>query len=349
MPEGDSLYRLAHKLAPALEGQLVTSIELPRSDLPTRHLVGRAITKVTAQGKNLLVYFEEGSVLHVHLRMNGVMHLYPLGPNGAVFRRSRSKAVVILTVPGWTAVCYEAPTVRLLRARDLPVDRRLAALGPDLLGETFDEDEALARLRLRDAQPIGVAVMDQAAVAGIGNVYKSEILFLHRLDPFAPVGAFTDEELRDVLRTARRLLQKNVAPKPFGKDDPFFQAYVGRRVTRPLSEVGKGPVSVYGRLKHACFDCGDVIVMERQGEQQRSTYFCPTCQPRRVFREAAPDGSLRESGPAEALASSSGGEAGRSSSPAASARPSLPARTSDRGPGSRPARTSPRSPGGSRR
>jgi len=349
VPEGDSLYRLAHKLAPALEGQLVASIELPRSDLPTRHLVGRAITKITAQGKNLLVFFEEGSVLHVHLRMNGVMHLYPTGPNAAVFRRSRRQAVVILTVPGWTAVCYDAPTVRLLRARDLPVDRRLAALGPDLLGESFDEDEALARLRQRDAQPIGVAVMDQAAVAGIGNVYKSEILFLHRLDPFAPVRAFSDEELRDVLRTARRLLQKNVAPKPFAKDDPFFQAYVGRRVTRPLSEVGKGPVSVYGRLKHACFDCGDVIVMERQGEQQRSTYFCPTCQPRRAAEQDAAQRPLKASGSAKASASSSAEEASPSSSRAASDRPSLPARTSDRGPRSRPAGTSPRSPGGSRR
>ena len=77
MPEGDSLYRLAHKLAPALAGSVVSSLELPRSDLPTRHLVGRHITKVTAQGKNLLVFFDEGSVLHVHLRMNGVMHLYP--------------------------------------------------------------------------------------------------------------------------------------------------------------------------------------------------------------------------------------------------------------------------------
>lgn len=345
MPEGDSLYRLAHKLAPALQGQTVVSLELPRSDLPTRHLVGRAITKVTAQGKNLLVFFDEGSVLHVHLRMNGVMHLYPTGKTGAVFRRARSEAVVILTVSGWAAVCFSAPTVRLLRARDLPVDRRLSALGPDLLGETFDEDEALRRLRMpgRAEQPLGVAVMDQTAVAGIGNVYKSEILFLHHLDPFAAVSAFTDDELRAVLQTARRLLQQNVAPKPFAKDDPFFQSYVGRRVTRPLSEVGKGPVSVYGRLKHACFDCGDVIVMERQGDPQRSTYFCPTCQPRRV--SAPPTG---ESAGTTASGAPPVEAADRSSSRGASGRPSSLARTSDRAPGSAPAGTSRRSPGGSR-
>jgi endonuclease-8 len=285
MPEGDTLFRLAAKLAPTLEGARVISLELPRSDLPTWHLAGRSISTVTAQGKNLLVAFDEGSVLHVHLQMHGVVRLW-LGEPSEV--RTRRDVGAILAVSKdeqrWVTLVSRAPTVRLMRSRDLPTDKRLAGLGPDLLGATFDEAEALRRLRAphRATLPLGVAVMDQTALAGIGNVYKSEILFLHGFDPFASVSRYTDEDIVALVGTARRLLLANVAQKPFAKDDPFFKAYAGRRVTRPLAEIGKGPLSVYGRLGHACFDCGAGILMERQGTQLRSTYYCPVCQPRRA-------------------------------------------------------------------
>jgi endonuclease VIII len=307
MPEGDSLFRLAARLRPLLvaEGHVVRTLELPRADTPTAHLRGRQVTKVWAQGKNLLVRFDEGTVLHVHLQMHGRVRVHR-GPDARErAKRARSVAVVVLTMGGLgpgiglgaeanegaapvpldTIIVVErAPTARLLRERDLPSDWRLSTLGPDLLGETFDEDEALRRLRSaeRADRPLGEVVMDQGAVAGIGNVYKSEVLFRQGLDPFAPVVAFTDEELRGVLRDARVLLQRNVGSRPFaGRKDPFYKPYDVGRVTRDRVEVGKGPVSVYGRRAHACFECGTAIEMARQGEQRRSTYWCPTCQPAR--------------------------------------------------------------------
>lgn len=301
MPEGDSLFRLAARLAPLLEGHVVVELQLPRSDTPTKHLSGKRVTKVWAQGKNLLVRFDEGSVLHVHLQMNGRVRVRS-GPGAAAqVARVRGVSSAVLTMRadaeagGDTApddgdvsvVVERAPTARLLRERDLPGDWRLSTLGPDLLGQTFDEDEALRRLRVleRGDRPLGVVVMEQGAVAGIGNVYKSEVLFRLGLDPFAPVAAFTDDELREVLRTARMLLLRNVGARPLaGRRDPFYKPYDVGRVTRDRVEVGKGPVSVYGRSGHACFTCGAAIEMIRQGEQQRSTYFCPVCQPSRSGR-----------------------------------------------------------------
>jgi endonuclease VIII len=306
MPEGDSLFRLAARLRPLLEGSRVHTLELPRADTPTAHLRGKQVNKVWAQGKNLLVRFEEGTVLHVHLQMSGRVRVHRgRGPDvRARVERARAFSVVVLTLEetdadanagadaaGPTTIVVErAPTARLLRERDLPGDWRLATLGPDLLGATFDEDEALRRLRSPDRaeQPLGVVVMDQGAVAGIGNVYKSEVLFREGLDPFAKVRAFTDDELRAVLRTARSLLQRNVGPRPFaGRKDPFYKPYDVGRVTRDRVEVGKGPVAVYGRLGHACFECGTAIEMARQGEQRRSTYVCPTCQPARFEPSSA--------------------------------------------------------------
>lgn len=279
MPEGDTLYRIAQTLAPALVGQPVKSLVLPRSDVPTAHLVGRSVKKIESVGKNLLIHFDEGSTLHVHLRMNGTVRLRRERPG---VPPSLANASFILTVPGWVALCQRAPTVRLFRSRDLPLDRRLQALGPDLLGASFDRVTALRRLRARNGEPLGVAIMDQTAVAGVGNVYKCEVLFNLHFDPFAPGSAYSDEELLAMLDLSRALLQKNVVPRdPDKPPDAFTRAFARSRVTRSGCEVGKGPVSVYGRQGRACFDCGATILMERQGELRRSTYYCPVCQPKR--------------------------------------------------------------------
>jgi endonuclease VIII len=187
MPEGDTLFRIAAALGPPLEGKPVVALEVPRSGRRYDHLTGRRVERVEARGKHLLIFFDEGSVLHTHLRMTGAWHLYREGDR---WRRSIGSASAILAVPGYVAVCFRAPVARVLRASALPRDGLVGALGPDLLGEEFDTAEALRRLRALDNEPLGVAVMDQRAVAGIGNVYKSEILFKRRLDPFAPVRAY---------------------------------------------------------------------------------------------------------------------------------------------------------------
>ncbi|WP_437615980.1 DNA-formamidopyrimidine glycosylase family protein [Sorangium sp. So ce834] len=293
MPEGDTLFRIAAALGPALEGARVIALELPRSDRRCDALVGRRIERVEARGKNLLIFFDEGTVLHTHLRMSGAWHLYREGER---WKRSEATATAILAVPGYVAVCFRAPIVRLLRASALRGDRLLGGLGPDLLGDGFDAAEALRRLRALDEVPLGVAIMDQRVVAGIGNVYKSELLFRRRLDPFAPVRAYSDEELSAMLDLGRRLLQANVEPRdPSGAYRGPTAHYLHTRTTRAGFARGRRPVSVYGREGRACYDCGAAVQMRRQGTMMRSTYFCPRCQPGRAApapaETAAPAGS----------------------------------------------------------
>jgi endonuclease VIII len=147
MPEGDTLFRIAAALGPPLEGKPVVALEVPRSGRRYDHLTGRRVERVEARGKHLLIFFDEGSVLHTHLRMTGAWHLYREGDR---WRRSIGSASAILAVPGYVAVCFRAPVARVLRASALPRDGLVGALGPDLLGEEFDTAEALHRLRALD-------------------------------------------------------------------------------------------------------------------------------------------------------------------------------------------------------
>ena len=140
-------------------------------------------------------------------------------------------------------------------------------------------DRGLARLRARSAQPLGVAIMDQSVIAGIGNVWKSELCFTLRLDPFAPVRAYDDAELRALLSLARTQMHDTVHAPRRTLPDPF--ASRAFRQTRLDRRQGESVMSVYEREGKPCYDCGGTIAMKRQGEQLRSTYYCPRCQPER--------------------------------------------------------------------
>jgi len=257
MPEGDSLFRLARRLAPLLEGQSVLGLEFPRSALQGHDLVGQRIEKVEARGKNLLVRFGGNRTLHLHLRMTGRVTVLR---NAAV--RPWPSASLVLDVEGLRVVCTGAPRVRLLKTDALHADPRLRRVGPDLLGGAFDAEAALRNLRARGAIPIGEALMDQRALAGIGNIYKSELLFRHGLDPFAPVERFTDDELRALVADAEVLLRKNA------------EARSGRRITRKTGHPADH--SVYLRARRPCFDCGALVRSKAQA--LRTTYYCPRCQ-----------------------------------------------------------------------
>jgi len=262
-------------------GQPVRSLVLRHQSID--RLAGHLVTKVEARGKNLLVYFDEGTVLHTHLRMGGTWHLY--GENER-YRRSPSTATVVLAVPDVVAVCFRAPVARLLRASLLAGDAAIGKLGPDLIAPAFDEVAALARLRRMGGKELGDALMDQQIVAGIGNVYKSEILFHERLDPFTPVDKHSDEELARLLAFARRIMVANATAKSRGTGPGAHFGHT--RTIREGARPGEGPLSVYRRAGEACYDCGSVILMRRQGEALRSTYYCPQCQPSRptIRREA---------------------------------------------------------------
>ena len=266
MPEGDTIFRTATVLRAALVGRRVTAARAqPRPGLrrvpDLSVLVGATVATVDARGKHLLIGFDTGLTLRSHLRMTGSWHRYR---PGEAWRRPRSQASAILETPEAVAVAFNTPVVELLTAGELRRSRPLTTLGPDLLGRDFDAAEALRRLRERDAEQLGNALLDQRAVAGIGNVYKSEVAFLERMDPWAPVATFDDGELLSALATARRLLQANTRG--------------GERITTGSPSRGER-LWVYGRGGRACRRCGSLVRHGRQGDLARLTYWCPRCQP----------------------------------------------------------------------
>lgn len=268
MPEGDTIFRTAEVLRAALVDRRITAARAqPRPGLrrvpDLSGLVGATVSTVGARGKHLLIGFDTGLTLRSHLRMSGSWHRYR---PGEPWRRSVRQASVILETAESVAVAFNTPVVELLTDADLRRSRALITLGPDLLGADFDMEETIRRLRRRDGDQLGNALLDQHAVAGIGNVYKSEVAFLEGLDPWAPVAAFEDGELTAALRQARRLLQANTRG--------------GARITTGSGARGEG-LWVYGRAGRPCRRCGTLVQLRRQGDLARQTFWCPRCQPER--------------------------------------------------------------------
>lgn len=265
MPEGDTIHRSARTLERALAGRRLQRFEVrgPAAARVSRPKAGAAITQVEARGKHLLIHFDDGIVLHTHMGMHGAWHLYR---HGERWRRPGTQArVIIETDNGTVAVCFAAPTVETARATHGL--RTVRDLGPDLCRDEPDIDEALRRAgRLDPRTEIAVVLLDQRVAAGIGNVYKSEACFACGVDPFTPLAAIRIETLRSLFVTAARMLRANLATT--------------RRATVD------GGLAVYGRSGRRCRRCGNVVMSRRQGEQHRMTYWCPSCQPRRVSTAA---------------------------------------------------------------
>jgi endonuclease-8 len=265
MPEGDTIHRTAAVLRRSLVGGTVTAaraqsrpglVRVPRLDL----LVGANVTAVEAHGKHLLIGFSDGRWLRTHMRMRGSWHRYA---PGEPWRLPSTRASCILETDAAVAVCFDAPEVELLTDSEVCRRRALTSLGPDLMAPAFDAVEAVRRLRQRSGVPLGEALLDQRALAGIGNVYKSEICFIERADPWAPVSVLSEAALASLVATARRLLLANAAG--------------GRRVTTGVARPGAS-LWVYRRAGRPCRRCGTRIEARRQGTQARVTYWCPRCQ-----------------------------------------------------------------------
>lgn len=267
MPEGDTIFRAAQSLSQAMQGQTVTGfssrVGQVRARLPDR-LVGQRIAQVESRGKHLLIWFSPSDLaLHTHLRMNGSWHLYRSGER---WRKGEHLARVVIEVEGWQAVCFLAPVCQLLSRREVEQHPSIASLGPDALDEQADLSEARRRLDARGDWSIAEALLDQRVLAGVGNVYKCEVLFIHRVDPWTPVAQVPAEVRDELLATSRRLLEANVAPGSPAR----------RTTTAPHERVGH--LYVYGRARRPCPRCATPISRARQGEQARPTYWCRRCQ-----------------------------------------------------------------------
>lgn len=255
MPEGDTIHKLAARLRPALEGATLQRFEAPRLAGPLRPRPGMMIESVGAHGKHLLIRFERDLVLEVHLGMVGT---WQLARPGERLRKPAHLVRARIGVEGWDAIVFTAPTVRVFVDRGQPSP--ISHLGPDLAVDDPDLDAAVARMRtIPDPEhTIAEVLLDQRVAAGVGNVFKSEVLWARSVDPFAPIGSIDEVARRALLETASAQIRANLGR--------------GRRQTVPTG------LAVYGRTRRPCLRCRTPILMRRHGEQNRSTYWCPRCQ-----------------------------------------------------------------------
>jgi endonuclease VIII len=254
MPEGDAIHRAARRIGAALVGKAIVEIETPQRrhalDRWPERLRGRAVRTVDAHGKHLFICFDGDLTLHSHLRMTGAWGVYRRGQR---WRRSPGRAWLVIRTAEHDVVEFDGPVLELMTEARTRFDRRLAALGPDVLAPELDERRFLARLRGDDrTRGLGDALLDQRNLAGVGNVWKSEGCFARGIDPWRPLAGVSDEEALGVAREIRQLMQASVE--------------------------GSRGLQVYDRAGHPCPRCGAPIRARGQGDDNRTTYWCPACQ-----------------------------------------------------------------------
>jgi endonuclease-8 len=286
MPEGDAIFRTARTLHRALVGHEVVRFESVLPALTRIHedtpITGRTVESVTAAGKHVLMRFSAlrpatgapnrprggALVLRTHMRMNGSWHVYRPGER---WQRPRRDMRVVVATQTFEAIGFNVPVAEFLTPAEMTRHEDLRRMGPDLLGDTFDADEAIRRFREHGALEIADALLNQRIVAGAGNIYKSEVLFLCGVSPFARVDDVDDDILRRLLATARTHLIANVTHPAGG-----ITTYRGYQ--RGSGHDGSERRYVYGRARKPCRKCGTPIRVRAQGPNARLTYWCPRCQ-----------------------------------------------------------------------
>lgn len=260
MPEGDTIHKLARFMRPRLVGARVVTMRSRYSD--THMLSGHRVASVDAHGKHLVVAFDSGWLLRNHLGMYGSWHHYG---HDETWKLPDRQAHIVLETDVEVFVCFKAKEVQVMRAHGAMARAFANRLGPDLAGQEFDGRAAVKRAReiLEPETPIADVLLDQRAASGIGNVYKSEVLFLARQLPMAQFSEVGDPVLGGLYALARELLRQNLSGGP--------------RITR-FEGDGAGHLWVYGRRDQPCFECETPIRCMRLGQHMRSTYWCPECQ-----------------------------------------------------------------------
>lgn len=243
MPEGDTLWRTAAALNERISGCVVESVEPDTF----KRLVGQTVTAVEPVGKHLFIRFDSGLSLHSHLRMQGSWHVYRPGDP---WRRASHEVRVVLQFGEWIAVLFGAPIYELVAD-----EQRTAHLGPDILDPDIHMEDVVTRAKAIPGRTIGEVLLDQRVCAGIGNIYKCESLFAHRLNPWTAVANLDDDALRKLYQTARRMMRESA----YG---------IGHSRRR----------QVHGRAGRPCYRCAHLIQARPQGEQARLTYWCSHCQ-----------------------------------------------------------------------
>jgi len=274
VPEGDTIFRAARTLHKALSGKTVTRFEtvlalLARVD-DQSPIAGRRIEEVRAAGKHLLFEFSGDLFLRTHMRMSGSWHIYRIGER---WQRPRRDMRIVVETADFAAVGFSIPVAELIDRRALERHDELRRLGPDLLGSEIDEQEIIRRIRERNQKPIGELLLNQRVAAGIGNVYKNEVLFLCGVHPHTIAAQITDDQIRGLFATAATLMRANVRDGT----PQAITTYTGLRRTTHRSDPSSR-LWVYSRGGEPCRKCGTPIEFSKDGDDARVTYWCPSCQ-----------------------------------------------------------------------
>jgi len=281
MPEGDTIFRTARSLGRALIGRPITAF---RSNYPllTRFhddtpITGQTVDRVESRGKWLLIHLSGGAILVTHMLMNGTWHLYRIGER---WRKPSRDMRIVLENREYQAVAFTVPVARIYTAEALAREKRIPPPGADVLSEDFDPLTAAARLRACSNEEVGNVLLHQQVLAGVGNVFKSEICFVESINPFSLVSALNGEQIAALIRTSQRLVAANVLEN---SADAIVTYRGQQRRTTHRSDPSES-LWVYGRSGQPCRRCNSAIRHRLQGPDARVTFWCQTCQP-------MPDGS----------------------------------------------------------
>ncbi len=267
MPEGDTIFRTARTLHRALAGQTVTRFEtvlpkLARIDYDTP-LAGRTVDSVESRGKWPLMHFSGDLILLTHMLMSGSWHIYR---PGEIWQRHRTHMRIVVETPSMLAVAFNVPVAEFHTAASLERREGFRRLGPAPLATDFDPDLAIANLAARGELELGRALLDQTALAGLGNVFKSEVAFACGLNPFRKVATLSHEQLAGLVATAREFLMANVAEAS------------GHRRTTTGNTRAEENLWVYGRGGQPCRRCATPIRRQKHTADGRVSFWCPVCQ-----------------------------------------------------------------------
>jgi endonuclease VIII len=276
MPEGDTIFRTARTLTRALVGRPVTGF---RSNYPllTRFhdqtpLTGQFVDRVQSRGKWLLIFFSGGAVLVTHMLMSGSWHVYRPGQR---WQQPASNMRIVLENSVHQAVGFRVPVAQMHSASSLARDRRIPPPAADVLNAAFDLEAAVQRVSAHAGEQIGDVLLRQEVLAGVGNVFKSEVCFVAGVHPFLRVSALTAVQINALVRASQRLIAANA--REYLPDTII--AYRGQhRRTTEQSTPGQS-LWVYGRNGEPCRRCGARIRRRLQGPDARLAFWCPQCQP----------------------------------------------------------------------
>lgn len=275
MPEGDTIFRSARALHRALAGKAITGFRSTYPLLTRFHddtpLTGQVVELVESHGKWLLMHFSGGGTLATHMLMSGSWHIYR---PGEIWQKPRNTARIVIENAEYHAIGFNIPVAEMHTAQTLARDRRIPAAGKDLLRGDFDCEATLARFLAHADEEIGNVLLDQRVLAGLGNVFKSEVCFVTGMHPFRKAGTLSREEAAEVIAVARRQLAANVMED---SPDRIVTYRGGGRRTTNRSDPTES-LWVYGRNGQPCRRCGAAIRRRLQGFDARVTFWCPACQ-----------------------------------------------------------------------